>query len=379
MMNLNQSHRHLFPVLQQVTYLNSCSQGALAIPVRGALDGYLDGMYERGSLWDEWVLKQQELRDLVAEVFCTNVSNVAITSSASAGINSVLSSFDFSGGKNRIITTDLEFPTMGQILHAHERRGAQVTHVASEPHGLVDLDKFEASLDERVALIAVTHVCYRNGAMIDLKAIASVAQRYGIPVLVDAYQSSGSLPINFDEIEVDFLVGGFLKYMLGIPGIGFLLARSGSSLVPTKTGWFAARDIFAMDINRYDPSSEARRFEEGTPPIPSVYAAIAGLRILLEVGLDRAWESTLGIHNAIRDGIEGLGLQTVTPREQRSHGAMLAIAARDEFQAVSALESSGVITSSRAGNLRISPHFYNDETDVDALVGSIRANHNLFC
>ena len=378
MTDLSSKYRHLFPVLEKVTYLNSCSQGALAIPVREALDLYLDGMYEKGSLWNEWVMKQEELRGLVAKAFSTASTNVAITSTASAGINSVLSSFDFSGGRNRIVTTDLEFPTMGQILHAQERRGAVVTHVASEPDGLLDLNKLESSLDERVALIAVTHVCYRHGAMTDLKAVATVAHKHGIPVLVDAYQSSGSQPIDFDEVGVDFLVGGFLKYMLGIPGIGFLVARSDSKLVPIKTGWFAARDIFSMDINSYDPSPEARRFEEGTPPIPSVYAAVAGLQLLLEVGLDSAWEATLGIHTAIRGQVEDLGLDIATPATEKSHGAMLAIRARNEIEAVSSLESNGIITSSRAGNVRISPHFYNNDADVDALIESIRDHRDLF-
>ena len=376
--DLSSKYRHLFPVLEKVTYLNSCSQGALAIPVREALDLYLDGMYEKGSLWNEWVMKQEELRGLVAKAFSTVSMNVAITSTASAGINSVLSSFDFSGDRNRIVTTDLEFPTMGQILHAQERRGAVVTHVASEPDGLLDLNKLESSLDERVALIAVTHVCYRHGAMTDLKAVATVAHKHGIPVLVDAYQSVGSMPINFDEIGADFLVGGFLKYMLGIPGIGFLLAKENSPLIPTKTGWFAARDVFAMDISSYDPAPDARRFEEGTPPIPSVYAAVAGLRLLLDVGLENVWKQNQSLHSMIRRGFEHLNLEIRTPELAGSHGVMIAISSLNEGEAVSSLESAGIVTSSRAGNVRVSPHFYNNEEDVEQLISAVTESRHLF-
>ena len=370
-MDIASKYRHLFPVFEGVTYLNSCSQGALAIPVRDALNQYLDGMYEKGSLWDEWAMKQEELRQLVAQAFKTKPTNVAITSNASAGINSVLSSFDFSGPRKRIVTTDLEFPTMGQILHAQERRGAEVVHVPAEQDGTLSLEKLEAALDERVALLAVTHVCYRTGAMSDIRAMSKLGHKYGIPVMVDAYQSAGSIPIDFDEVGADFLVGGFLKYMLGLPGIGFLLAKEGPSGVPTQTGWFAARDVFAMEIDRYDPAIDARRFEGGTPPIPSVFAAVAGLSLLLDVGLENSWNQTDYVHQVIRQELVRLGASLVTPADSSSHGGMIAFKSVDESKLVSALEQDRIVVSSRDGNLRISPHFYNTEVDVELLMKSL--------
>jgi selenocysteine lyase/cysteine desulfurase len=377
-MDIASKYRHLFPVFERVTYLNSCSQGALAIPVRDALNQYLDGMYEKGSLWDEWVMKQVELRQLVAQAFKTKPSNVAITSNASAGINSVLSSFDFSGPKTRIVTTDLEFPTMGQILHAQERRGAEVVHVPAEQDGTLSLEKLEAALDEGVALIAVTHVCYRTGAMSDIKAVSELGHKHGIPVMVDAYQSAGSIPIDFDDVGADFLVGGFLKYMLGLPGIGFLLAKEDPSRVPTQTGWFAARDVFAMEIDRYDPAIDARRFEGGTPPIPSLFAAAAGLRLLLDVGLEKSWNQTDYVHQMLRQELVRLGASLVTPEDSSSHAGMIAFKSVDESKLVSALDQDRIVVSSRDGNLRISPHFYNTEVDVELLVKSLSEHKALF-
>jgi len=377
-MDVASKYRHLFPVFERVTYLNSCSQGALAIPVRDALNQYLDGMYEKGSLWDEWVMKQEELRQLVAQAFKTKPTNVAITSNASAGINSVLSSFDFSGPRKRIVTTDLEFPTMGQILHAQERRGAAVVHVPAEQDGTLSLEKLEAQLDQRVALIAVTHVCYRTGAMTDIKAVSELGHKHGIPVMVDAYQSAGSIPIDFDEVGADFLVGGFLKYMLGLPGIGFLLAKEDPSRVPTQTGWFADRDVFAMEIDRYDPAIDARRFEGGTPPIPSLFAAAAGLRLLLDVGLEKSWNQTDYVHQMLRQELVRLGASLVTPEESSSHAGMIAFKSVDESKLVSALDQDQIVVSSRDGNLRISPHFYNTEVDVELLMKSLSEHKALF-
>ena len=377
-MDVASKYRHLFPVFERVTYLNSCSQGALAIPVRDALNEYLDGMYEKGSLWDVWVKKQEELRQLVAQAFKTKSTNVAITSNASAGINSVLSSFDFSGPKKRIVTTDLEFPTMGQILHAQERRGAEVVHVPAEQDGTLSLEKLEAALDKRVALLAVTHVCYRTGAMSDIKAISQIGHKYCIPVMFDAYQSAGSIPIDFDEVGADFLVGGFLKYMLGLPGIGFLLAKEDPSRVPTQTGWFAARDVFAMEIDRYDPAIDARRFEGGTPPIPSVFAAAAGLRLLLDVGLEKSWNQTDYVHQMLRQELVRLGASLVTPEDSSSHAGMIAFKSVDESKLVSSLDQDRIVVSSRDGNLRISPHFYNTEVDVELLMKSLSEHKALF-
>jgi selenocysteine lyase/cysteine desulfurase len=373
-MDIASQYRHLFPVLEKVTYLNSCSQGALAIPVRDALNGYLDGMYERGSLWDEWVMKQEELRSLVAQVFGTATANVAITGNASAGINSILSSFDFSGTRNRIVTTDLEFPTMGQILHAQENRGAEVIHVAAEIDGTLDLNKLQNALDDRVALVAITHICYRTGALNDIKSVTKLAHQYGIPVLVDAYQSAGSMPLDFEDLGADFLVGGFLKYMLGLPGIGFLLVNNNFANIPIQTGWFAARDIFAMEIDRYDPSQDARRFEGGTPPIPSVYGAVAGLELLHNVGLETVWSHTIDWSRMLRASLEELGVEVITPS---THGVMIAIRSRNEHTLVSALSETGIIVSSRGGNIRVSPHFYNNLQDLEKIMNGLQSHRNL--
>ena len=196
--------------------------------------------------------------------------------------------------------------------------------------------------------------------------------------MVDAYQSAGSIPIDFDEVGADFLVGGFLKYMLGLPGIGFLLAKEGPSRVPTQTGWFAARDVFAMEIDRYDPAIDARRFEGGTPPIPSVFAAAAGLRLLLDVGLEKSWNQTDYVHQMLRQELVRLGASLVTPEDSSSHAGMIAFKSVDENKLVSTLDQDRIVVSSRDGNLRISPHFYNTEVDVELLMKSLSEHKALF-
>ncbi len=372
-------YREQFPIFERVAYLNSCSQGALAGSVRAAMDSYMDGMAESGSQWELWAGKQEEVRALIGQVLGASTAEVAVTPSASAAVNSIATGLFQENGPRKVVTTSLEFPTIGQIWHAQERRGVVVEHVQADAGHHLDLAALDAAIDDDTALVSVTHVCYRNGAMTDITAIVELAHERGVPVLVDAYQSVGAYPIDFHSLGADFLVGGCLKYMLGMPGVGFALvnAATTSEIVPTSTGWFAARDVFDMDIYGYEPAKDARRFESGTPVIPSLFAVAEGLRLLLDVGVDRAWAVSGELHDLIRDGVQEIGGTVVTPAEPGAHGPMIAIAATDEYALVDALGRDHVVVSSRDGNVRISPHFYNNDSDIERLLVSLRAHRHL--
>lgn len=369
--------RDEFPVFARRTYVNSCSQGALSVSVRHAYEDYMHGLAEFGSLWEAWVGVQERVRALLARTFHADVGDVAITASASAAVSAIATCFDFASGPRKIVTTSLEFPTIGQIWHAQERRGAEVIHVPAEPDHRLPVERVDAAIDADTAIVSITHVCYRNGAMVDVAAIIDAAHAKGVPVLVDAYQTAGALPIDFQALGADFLVGGVLKYMLGSPGVGFALVnpQRTSELVPLTTGWFAARDVFAMDIYSYDPAKDARRFESGTPVVPSLYAAEAALNFLLEVGVESAWEVSAGLHDQLRAGVTNLGGRVVTPSDL--HGPMIAVAARDDHALVDALADDGVVVSCRDGNVRISPHFYNTTGDVERVIESLHRHRHM--
>ena len=371
--------RDHFKIFESRAYLNSCSQGALANEVRAAYDLYLNQLEEFGSLWETWVGVQEDVRGQLATLFATQSDQVAVTTSASAAMNAIASCFDFRNGPSKVVTTSLEFPTVGQIWHAQERNGAEVVHVPADSDHRLPAKRIAAAIDGNTAIVSITHICYRNGAMNDIKAIIKAAHEHGVPVLVDAYQSTGAVPIDFEELGADFLLGGVLKYMLGSPGIGFALINNKtlSEFVPTTTGWFAARDIFSMDISKYDPAKDARRFEAGTPNVPSLYAAQAGLKFLLEVGVDNAWRVSSQLHDQLRSGVNELGGVCVTPEHPGEHGPMLAIASTDEHALVNAMAQDNVVVSSRDGNIRISPHFYNNSQDVELALASMAKNRHL--
>jgi selenocysteine lyase/cysteine desulfurase len=299
-------------------------------------------------------------------------------------MNAIASCFDFRNGPSKVLTTSLEFPTIGHIWHAQERNGAEIVHVPADPDHRLPAERIAAAIDSNTAIVSITHVCYRNGAMNDIRAIVKAAHERGVPVLVDAYQSTGAVPIDFEDLGADFLLGGVLKYMLGSPGIGFALVNNKAlsefiptEFIPTTTGWFAARDIFSMDIYKYDPAKDARRFEAGTPNVPSMYAAQAGLKFLLEVGVNNAWDVSSQLHDQLRSGVDELGGVCATPEHPGEHGPMLAVASVDEHALVNAMAQDNVVVSSRDGNIRISPHFYNNSNDVEMALASMAKNRHL--
>jgi selenocysteine lyase/cysteine desulfurase len=377
--DLSAIYRDQFTVFNHVTYMNSCSQGALADRVRESFDTYLATLELKGSAWGDWAGHQENVRSLLGKVFNVPASEMAVTTSASAAVSSVASCFDYSQKRNKIVTTENEFPTIGQIWHAQERRGARVVHVPSKPDLTVDIAALISAIDDETLIVSVTQVCFRNGTMTELEPIIEAAHKKGALVLVDAYQGVGAVPIDLSTLKADFLVGGVLKYMLGAPGVGFMFARQSTTqdLIPLNTGWFAARDIFAMEIHGYDPSKDARRFESGTPAIPSLYPAAAGLEMLLEIGVEAIYDYVTPLHDELRAGIESMGGKVVTPSNKSNHGAMLAVASTDEHAHVAALEGEKVITSSRDGNVRISPHFYNNREDVEKVIAAF-AKHKSF-
>lgn len=370
--------RARFPILERKTYLNSCSYGAMAVDVMEALQRYIDDRMNKGCDWNYWVERNEAVRSSVAQLLGAQPDEVAVTTSASAGINSLASALNFDGPRNKVVISDFEFPTNAQIWYAQERRGARVVRVA-ETDGYIPVEKFEAAIDEETLLVAITQVCFRNGAKLDIPAIAEIARRKGALILMDGYQGLGTTAFNVAAAGVDFVVGGMVKYLLGTAGIGFLYVRESliEDLVPTVTGWFAAQDIFAMETTRYNPSSTARRFEAGTPPVVNTYAAEAGLAVLQEQGLP-AIEKRIGeLTAAIKESAHKAGYSLATPEDPARHGPMIAIRAVDDAALVASLEADGIVTSCRDGNLRISPHFYNNEHDIDVLFSALKQRRHL--
>lgn len=367
--------RDHFPIFETKTYLNSCSKGALSLEVRSAYEQYLQDWETLGSPWELWVDKLEAARAAFAKLVNAEPDEIAVTTSVSAAVSSLASALDFGGERNRVVVSDFEFPTVVQIWHAQVPRGAQVIHIPEES-GEIPLEHYASRIDERTALVALAHVSYRNGARQDVKAVAELAHRHGALVLLDAYQSLGTMPIDVKVLGIDVMVGGALKYLLGSAGLAFMYVREGliKRLEPTVTGWFAQADIMALDIYAHDPSKSARRFESGTPPNPNLYAGLAGLELVQSVGVEAVAAHLHDLTDALKDGAREQRFHLATPQQ---HGAMIALKSPNVETLVAKLAEQNIIVSSRDGNLRVSPHFYNSMQDVDHLMDCLTQHTDL--
>jgi selenocysteine lyase/cysteine desulfurase len=371
--------RDRFPIFQRKVYVNSCSQGALSDSVRSAYLSYLGDWDRRGAPWEYWVELMEAARSEFAGLVGADADEVAVTTSVSAGVSALASAFRFDEGRDTVVVSDFEFPTIGQIWHAQEARGARVVHVPAAPDGTIPIERFERVIDGSTALVAVTSVCFRNGSRLDVEAVTRLAHQRGARVLVDAYQAVGAIPVDVQAMDADFLAAGVLKYLLGSAGLAFLYCKGEhvEKLVPTATGWFADADIFQMDIHDYSPSPTARRFEAGTPPVPSIYAGIAGIRLMREIGVAETAEHVRGLNDLLLDGLDDLGAVVATPRDPVLRGPLVTVASTDANALVEALAADDVVTSSRDDKLRISPHCYNSADDVRAVVDALGRNRAL--
>ncbi len=370
--------RERFPIFQKQVYINSCSQGALSSDVRGAYEQYLCDWDEQGAPWNYWVERAEAMRSSIANLIHATPDEVAVMTSVSAGVSALASALSFTGKRNKVVSTAFEFPTVGQVWHAQEGRGAKVIHAPASGN-TIPLETFERLIDDQTLIVSLTHVCFRNGAKLDIPAIVHLAHRRGALVVADVYQSVGTTPLDVRQLGVDFMVGGTLKYLLASAGLAFLYIREDliAGLHPTAIGWFSQQNIFAMDPTANTPSPSARRFESGTPPIPNIYAGLAGVNLVQTLGVD-AIETHIGmLTEALIEGAMRAGFNVVTPVTPRQHGALITIKSNDVGQLVNRLAAGGVITSSRDNNLRISPHFYNTMGDIEATLAALKKNRDL--
>jgi selenocysteine lyase/cysteine desulfurase len=373
-----QSIRERFPIFDKKVYLNSCSQGALSIDVQEAYQAYLNDWDEKGSPWEYWVERMEAARQAFAGLVNAEPGEVAVTTSVSAGVAALASALDFGGERNKVVVSDFEFPTIAQIWHAQEPRGAQVVHVPAAGN-TIPVSYFENAIDDKTLLVSITSVCFRNGSRLDVPAIVELAHRKGALVLLDSYQALGTYPIDVKQLKVDFLAGGVLKYLLASAGLAYLYVRKDllPRLQPTTVGWFSQANIFAMDIYHNTPSPSARRFESGTPPVPNIYAGVAGIKLIQSIGLERIKAHIADLTGAIKEGAMRRGFNLVSPVDPAKHGALITIRSHKVDLLVKWLEQDGIVTSSRDSNLRISPHIYNNQRDVDCLIDCLTRRREL--
>jgi selenocysteine lyase/cysteine desulfurase len=364
--------RSRFPILREKTYLYNCSQGALSDAAEAGMRSYLESWRTSSAPWNDWVGAYEAIRTQFAQFINAHPDEIAVLTSASAGINVIANALRFDE-RPKVVMGEYEFPTMGQIWLAQRARGAQIEFLEGADN-TIPLEAYERSIDQRTAIVPLTQVSFVNGFRSDIVAVTRMAHEGGAFVLLDGYQDCGTRPLDVKALDVDFYVTGTLKYLLGPPGLAFLYVKRSlvESLNPTLTSWMAQRDVFAFNTMKLDPASQARRFEGGSPPIPSIYAAAPALDLLTSLGMENVADQIGILTCAFLDGIRTLGIATKTPAT--SIGPLVVLRSTDPSALVEKLSEQGVLVSARRDGVRFSFHVYNNLADVNTALSVLEAN-----
>lgn len=367
--------RSRFSIFKNKIYLNSCSQGALSDSVEDGLREYVASWHEHGSPWDLWVERYEAARAQFAGFIGASADEIAVVPYASAGINSVASALTFDQRK-KVVLGEFEFPTMGHIWLAQQKRGAHVEFVRASGE-VIPVEGYERAINRQTLIVAITGICFRNGFRSAVKEIVQLAHANGALAMLDDYQDCGTRPVNVGSANLDFYVTGTLKYLLGPPGLAFLYVRKEliESLRPTITGWFAQTNPFAFDLKHLDLAPSARRFEAGSPPMPNIYAAMRGIELLQGIGLDNVSAHIAELARTLLKGAQKLGLRAKTPPD--GVGPLCVLQCRDAAALVQKLAASGIVCSSRYDGLRLSFHVYNTQSDVESVLQVLEQNLDL--
>jgi kynureninase len=359
-------YRERFPILAETTYLINHSLGAMPAAAEERLVEYAQAWNTRGvRAWEEgWWALPVTVGDQIARLIGAPPGSVSMHQNVTLAEAVVLSCFDFSGPRRRIVYEEGNFPSVRYLYQA--QRGADIL-VAADDEGVAE------AIDGRTLLVPVTHVLFKTGEIQDVEAIVAAARENGALVVLDAYQSAGAVPLDVTALDVDFAVGGSVKWLCGGPGAAWLYVRPelAATLEPALTGWQAHARPFAFEPEQ-EYADDAWRFLTGTPNVPALYAATAGYDVIEEVGVDRVRERSLELTTLLIELLDEAGFPVGSPRDPARRGATVVVKPSGHERVGRGLLERGVILDWRPDvGLRLGPHFFNTEDELRFAVEQI--------
>ena len=368
------AYRAEFPILQRKTYMNSCSLGALSTRSMQGLNQFMEMWNEWGAhAWYEtWMGEIDKVRRKFASIIGAQPNEVAIAPSVSVALSTIATALDYSQ-RNKVVMANRDFPTLAYQWLVKQRQGIECVFVESPDGIATPPELFESKVDDKTALVATSRVFYTSGYIQDVRAVADIAHKNGAFMLVDDYQGTGQIPINVNAMDIDFLVTGTLKWLMGGPGLAFVYIREGliPQLQPTISGWFAHKDQFQFKTTEFEFRPDAARVELGTPSVPTIYAANGGMEIVLEISVERICERTRYLTNDLVAQAHERGWKVRAPREPERRSSIVMIEVEHPDKIVEALIARDIITDYRPGLLRVSPYFYNTIEENSLVIEAI--------
>ena len=365
-----------FPILATTTYLVSNSLGAMPRAVPARLAEYAEEWATRGvRAWAQgWWEMPVRVGDEIAPLIGAGAGEVAMVPNVSLAQAEIFSALDYGKGRDTIVMTELDFPS---VRYVHDelatRLGARIVVVPSEDGMRVDEDRLISVIDERTRLVSISHVLFRSAYVMDVARVATHAHAMGALVALDAYHSVGVLPVDVYALGADFLTGGVLKWLCGGPGGCFLWVRPAvsASVAPALTGWQAHRHPFAFEPTM-DHADGAWRWLGGTPVIPALFAATAGPRLLREAGMEMVRAKSLRQTTRLIELADARGFRVTVAREPARRGGTVAFDLPHAREVAQALLAREIIVDYRPGaGIRVAPHFYTSDEELETAVQAI--------
>jgi kynureninase len=344
--------------------------------VYDAMRGYADSWAERGvRAWEEgWWEMAVAVGDKIAPLIGAKPGEISLHQNVTLIQAIIASCFDFRGPRNKIVMTDLEFPSIQYFYHEQKRLGARVELVASTDPVRIDLDKFLAAIDETTLLVPISQVLFRSSYIVDARAIIERAHRVGAHVILDVFQAAGTIPIDIRSLGADFAVGGVLKWLCGGPGVGYLYVREDlrANLRPALTGWIAHRRPFGFESGAIDARDDSFRYLNGTPHIPALYACQPGLDILNAVGIEAIRRKSVGMTARLMEGAKSHGWRVNTPENPAERAGTVSIDCIHAYGVCRELLAREILVDFRPkAGVRFSPHFYNRIEECDFAIEQV--------
>src|ERR1051325_8323954 len=369
--------RSEFPILDKTVYLISHSLGAMPRETYSRLNDYAETWATRGvRAWAEgWWNMPVTVGNDVASIIGAEPGTVVMHQNVSICQSLILSSLTPTAKRNKVVYSELNFPSVMYVYEAHAREGnLRIETIKSDDGITVPLERFLDAIDEETLVVPFSHVLFKSGFLQNAKAITKRAHEVGAMVVLDSYQSAGTVPFNVKELDVDFCTGGSVKWLCGGPGAGYLYVRPDlqNILEPKTTGWMAHENPFAFETElHYAP--DITRFLHGSPAIPALYAAQSGYKIINEIGVDRIREKSIRQTTRLIELAEEAGFQVTSPRHHEHRGGTITVGCDHAAGMTKELVSREFIVDYRPGaGVRISPHFYTKDEELELVIAEMK-------
>jgi kynureninase len=359
-----------FPIVETCTYLVSHSLGAMPKRTRTYLQQFADEWSSRGvRAWHEgWWKIGRTTGDLLAPILGVQPGTISMHQNVTVAMAIIASCHTFTGRRNKIVMTDLEFPSNMYLFEGFRRYGAEIVYVTSPDAMRTDLDALLDAIDERTVLVPLSYVLFKSAYIQDVPAIIERAHRVGARVILDVYQAAGTVPLELGKLGADFAVGGSVKWLCGGPGAGYLYVRPdlAKEIEPGIVGWAAHAEPFEFAPGSIVYADPPERFQSGTPNVPSLYSARAGYEIVREIGVPAIREKSLRLTRLMMDLARAAGFRINTPDKDAERGGAVIIDVPNGKAVADELIRREVIVDYRPGaGIRMAPHFYNTAAEIE--------------